>query len=200
MMRKYVFLLLFFSSSIVANDADVLLEKRLSASTVSGKFKQVVIQDKRMSKSAGRFEMSRPSKFRWEIISPMPQLIVSNGKKLWVFDKDLEQVTIRTIDKTHKGTPALFLSGYDRQIAKQYHIQYTKKSTQEVFVLLPKTKDGTYQKIELIYQNGTIASLKLKDELGQTLILSFYAVRMNKPLNNSRFEFKPPKGVDIVTE
>lgn len=189
------------SPQALAVDAKALLKQRTTAvKTLKANFQQTVTQDGRVSKSRGRFELMRPSKFRWQVTSPQPQLIVSNGDKLWIFDKDLDQVTIRKITKEHKGTPALFLSGYDDEVAKLYDIQYQKKGNLERFMLKPVTKEGTYRFIELSYKNTQISSLRLEDELGQALNLSFSKQQVNKPLNTSRFNFKPPKGVDVVTE
>ena len=197
----FISLLLCISINVEAIDAKALLQQRTTAvKTLKANFKQSVKQDNRTTKSRGRFELKRPSKFRWQVTSPQPQLIVSDGKKLWIFDKDLDQVTIRKVNNQHKGTPALFLSGYDDEVAKLYDISYEKKASTEIFHLKPRTKEGTYQFIELTYKNQRISGLRLQDELGQELRLAFSNQRINPIISRKRFEFVAPKGVDVVTE
>jgi len=177
------------------------LQKRLSTlKSMQANFKQTVTQDGHKRYSRGQFLLQRPGKFRWQVTSPTEELIVSDGKTMWLYDKDLEQVTVRKLDGQLKQTPALFLSGYDKAIAERYQISKTDKKGVETYQLLAKNRTHDNQSLRLTFKGNALIALRLTDELGQQLDLRFTQLKTNSTIAAKNFAFIIPKGVDVVTE
>lgn len=147
--------------------------------------------------ATGKLWIKRPGKFRWNYETPYWQEIVSNGEKIWVYDADLEQVTIKKIDIALGNTPALLLSN-DRPLDESFIIKsLTESANMSEVELLPKDTDAGFKRIYLRFSNGTISGMEMEDNLGQTTLMVFQNVRRNSALDDALFQFIPPKGVDI---
>ncbi len=200
-MKKLIVIASLLITSFVYSAEQDLLKIRLNGlSSMKASFKQIVKEGGRViQRNNGLLYLQRPGKFRWLISLPTKQLIISNGKVLWIYDEDLEQVTIKKLDQELKGTPALFLSGYDKKLTDDYAIKYIKLKNIETFILTPKILErNSYAWIKLIYQKSILNGLSLKDKLGQTTTLSFYNIKSNLQLDSKLFNFIPPKDVDVV--
>jgi len=191
-----------FSSSVFCQTPEVLVQSKLNAMrTMTANFKQVVKAKKReVSRSSGNMALERPGRFRWLTIEPMEQLIVADGKKMWIYDKDLEQVTVKKQEKGLGGTAALFLSGYDENITKDYTVTQNVKGKTAVFDLKSKSQKENFQRIKLIFTGDTLTGLELYDQLGQITYVSLLKIKANPKLDTRLFQFKPPKGVDVVQQ
>ena len=124
-MKKLMLIALFsFSSCLFSQSAGELLQEKLNAiKSMTAQFNQIVKAKKReISRSSGTMALQRPGKFRWETKDPMEQLVVADGKKMWVYDVDLEQVTVKKQEKGLGGTAALFLSGYDDTVTRDFNV------------------------------------------------------------------------------
>lgn len=183
-----------------ASASDDLQERLTTLKSMQANFKQTVTQDGHKRYSRGRFMLQRPGKFRWHVTSPAEELIVSDGKTMWLYDKDLEQVTVRKLNGQLKQTPALFLSGYDKAIAERYQVTKSDKNGLETFQLLAKNRTEGNQSLRLTFKGHALAALKLTDELGQQLDLLFSQLKVNVAIAGTNFDFIIPKGVDVVTE
>lgn len=148
----------------------------------------------------GQMALQRPNKFRWEITSPNKQLIIADGKTLWVYDVDLEQVT-KKLQETHDiNNPAMLLSG--SVVSLQHNFSIKLLSTQDIgqwFELKPMTDQGMFEWIRLHFINGKLFGMQLADNLGQKSELLFKNVKTNTALKPTLFHFTPPKGVDVIS-
>ena len=185
-----------------AISAEAQLQERLNKmSTMKANFKQVVRTDKRVvSSSSGTMAMQRPGKFRWKTISPMEQLVIADGKKLWVYDIELEQVTVKKQTKGIGGTAALFLSGVDNNVERDFKVQIRRSGTTEHFDMKALAHDANFQRIKMLFKNKTLHELILFDQLGQKTSVNLSKIINNPKLPKKYFTFKPPRGVDVVQQ
>lgn len=155
-----------------------------------------------IQKSYGRMAMQRPGKFRWQVTKPIPQLIIANQSRLWIYDPDLEQVTIRSLTRVAGETPALLLSHVDGQLNNDFSIASAPNSSAKMlwFTLTPKKSDSTFATVEMAFLNKQIQVMRLKDHLGHTTLIQFKNIKTNLNLSASLFTFKAPKNVDVIDE
>ncbi len=154
--------------------------------------------------ASGTFQFQRPGKFRWVYDKPYEQWIVGDGEKLWIYDKDLNQVTVRKLGGALGQSPAAILAGSD-DLEKNFVIKDAGvKDGLEWLEATPKAKDTTFETVRIgLRREGGVASLaamELADTFGQTSVLSFGKVERNPALAADLFRFVPPKGADVFGE
>jgi outer membrane lipoprotein carrier protein len=148
--------------------------------------------------SRGTLAISRPGKFRWDYREPHEQIIVSDGTKVWLYDKDLEQVTVRRFDSTLSSTPAMLLSG-DNTIRTQFNVVATTQEGGATWVALePKRNDTDFKSVRLGFEGNGLRYMELADKLGQTTRLEFIDLKRNPPANSNQFTFVPPPTADVI--
>ena len=170
--------------------------------SLRGEFSQTVL-DPRMKVSEqaqGTLALQRPGKFRWDYKAPYHQLIVANGDKVWIYDMELEQVTVKAIGDAMGNTPAQLLSSGDSLEKSFTVIEQGKSGDLEWVELIPKQKDTSFEKVRLGFDQRDLRSMELIDNFGQTTRLQFSQLERNPKLVPSLFDFKPPPGVDVVGE
>ncbi|MGQ3892293.1 outer membrane lipoprotein chaperone LolA [Legionella sp. CNM-4043-24] len=202
-MKKFlVLVLVLIVNTALAQSASEDVQARLNAiRSMTADFTQVVKAGRReVSNSSGSMALLRPGRFRWQTNSPLEQLIVADSKKLWVYDVDLEQVTVKKQEKGLGGTPALFLSGYDDTVARDFDVVETSKGDRAGFELRAKSSKENYQRVVLSFKGDALDRIEFFDQLGQHTIVSLSKVKTNPTLAARLFQFKPPKGVDIVEQ
>jgi outer membrane lipoprotein carrier protein len=152
--------------------------------------------------SNGQMALDRPGKFRWEVKKPIPQLIIANDKKLWIYDPDLAQVTIKLLNQSAGDTPALLLSHVGAVLSDNYVVTTVteKPATLSWFMLKPKNNDNMFQAVEMGFNGNKISEMRLKDHLGHTTAIKFVNATTNTNLPAMLFSFKVPKGVDVIDE
>ena len=183
------------------SSADVLQNKLNALATMTADFKQTVkAKQKTLSRSSGTMALQRPGHFRWKTIDPMEQLIVADGQKMWIYDIELEQVTVKKQDTGLGGTAALFLSGYDNKVAQDFDVTETNEGKNSVFDLQAKAGKESFQRIKLIFSKEQLTGLELYDQLGQTTYVALSQIKSNGKVPATLFQFKPPKGVDVVKQ
>ena len=123
---------------------------------------------------------------------------VSVHYTLWLYDPDLEQVTIQKLDQRLTHTPALLLSGDVSRISDNFEVSYQETSGVADFILRPKAKDSLFDNLRLSFRNGVINDMQLIDSVGQRTNILFSGVRMNLPLEQKLFSFQPPPGTDVI--
>lgn len=148
---------------------------------------------------SGVMQVKRPGQFRWETTSPMQQLIVTNGQTVWIYDPDLEQATRQKMDSQVGNTPALLLSGQPDQIKKAFRVTQPNRSVAS-FVLYPRSKDGSFERLTIRFQGDLPSQMLLQDSLGQTTDIQFSSVKLNPRLSDQLFVFKPPVGTDVIDQ
>ncbi|MBF7140758.1 MULTISPECIES: outer membrane lipoprotein chaperone LolA [Pseudomonas] len=192
------------SLSALADDQAVksltqLLEK---SQTLTGRFSQLTLDGggTQLQETSGEMALQRPGLFNWHTDAPQEQLMVSDGKKVSLWDPDLEQVTIKTLDQRLTQTPALLLSGDVSKISQSFDITYKEAGDVIDFVLKPKTKDTLFDSLRLSFRRGLINDMQLIDGVGQRTNILFMNVKANEPVPASKFTFVPPKGADVIQE
>ncbi len=205
-MKKILFLIsLFFYMNVYANPATIQLTELLSAiQTLQADFTQTISNPqskKTIQQSSGHVILQQPGKFRWEVKKPVAQLIVANGKHLWIYDPDLEQVTIRSLNKEIGETPAFLLSNPRIALEKNFHVQAIKNTASlHWFLLIPKNRNTLVAFIKIGFLKNQIREMDLQDHLGHNTVIEFYNITLNHPLVSSLFNFKPPRHIDIIDE
>lgn len=195
-------MLLAFSGSVLSQTSGELLQAKLNAiRSMTADFKQVVkAKQREVSRSSGTMALERPGRFRWQTKQPMEQLVVADGKKMWVYDVDLEQVTVKKQEKGLGGTAALFLSGYDDTVARDFDVTQKNEGKTIIFNLKSKSSKANFQRIKLVFTADNLTGLELHDQLGQITTVKLNQIKSNPKLAVKLFQFKPPKGVDIVKQ
>lgn len=146
----------------------------------------------------GVVDISKPGKFRWEYRHPYRQLIVSDGTTLWVYDVDLEQVSMNPLANGGAGSPAELLVG-DIDLEQHYVVVELGVEVDISWVsLTPRVDANQYQTIELGLDKGGLRAMRLRDNLNQLTTIQFDRVQNNVAIEPARFEFVPPTGVDVV--
>lgn len=146
----------------------------------------------------GDCSIERPGRFRWNYREPYQQVIVSDSSKLWIYDEDLAQVTVNQVIAGAPGTPAELLSA-QFDVATRYTVAHLGPlEGYDWYRLHPKDAKTQFQEVELGFADHEIKAMRLKDNLGQTTLLHFEAVKRNAPMAQTLFQFTPPAGVDVV--
>ena len=202
-MKKIVLsVLLAFTGSAFCQSAGDELQAKLNAMrTLTANFKQVVKSKQReISHSSGTMALERPGRFRWQTKAPMEQLVVADGQKLWVYDVDLEQVTVKKQEKSLGGTAALFLSGYDNTVTRDFEVSANNSGANQAYDLHSKSPKANFQRLKLVFNNNVLITIEMFDQLGQHTIVNLTNVKPNPKVASNLFQFKPPKGADVVQQ
>ncbi len=193
-----------FNSLSYAEDKPVRQLKAFLKNTKSltADFKQVLINEagNPTQTSYGVFYLQRPGKFRWDYLKPFQQQIVSTTGKVWFYDTDLEQVTIKKLDESMGSTPALLLSG-DLSLEDNYTMEQQGIDGELMWVkLVPKSQQSSFKYVLIGLNNESLGGMELSDNFGQLTRIYFSNVILNPPLKQTLFEFKAPKGVDVFSD
>jgi chaperone LolA len=150
--------------------------------------------------ASGRMAFSRPGKFRWDYTAPYEQLIVGDGARLWLYDADLDQVTVKPLGDVVAGTPAALLAG-DNAIEKYFRLKDAGESGgMEWLEATPKGSDSSFERIRMGFRGDVLTQMELFDHFGQRTTLKLTRFARNPSLPAARFRFTPPKGADVVGE
>jgi len=148
--------------------------------------------------ASGTLAISRPDRFRWDYREPYSQVIVADGARIWIYDSDLEQVTVRKLDETLSATPAMLLSGRSNLADNFAVTQASQEGSVEWIRMEPRRDDTDFKWIRLGFEGAVLKYMQLADKLGQTTSLEFSKVERNPPLDPSRFTFTVPPGADVI--
>ncbi|ACO78993.1 outer-membrane lipoprotein carrier protein [Azotobacter vinelandii CA] len=172
------------------------------AQTLTARFSQLSLDGSgtQLQETSGEMALKRPGLFRWHTDAPQEQLLVSNGKTVWLYDPDLEQVTVRSLDQRLTHTPALLLSGDLSKIGENFEITHKEAGGVVDFILKPKSKDTLFDNLRLSFRDGVVNDMQLIDGVGQRTNILFFGVKMNQSLDAAQFDFKVPEGTDVIQE
>ena len=170
-----------------------------SVRTLTADFIQQTIDEKGKisQESRGKFYLKRPGKFRWTYQLPYRQEIVADGGKVWFYDPDLEQVTVKTIDSALGSAPALLLSGQLKLSQRFVVTAQGKKDDLSWLELKPKDEEDVFRRLRVEMKDGRLHSMELADNFGQLTRIRFSEMKLNIPLGDEIFKFVPPPGVDV---
>src|ERR1700730_15379733 len=148
--------------------------------------------------AAGRLYLQRPGKFRWDYSQPSEQLVLTDGKQIWFYDKDLAQANVRDMDTSLASTPASLLSG-NGSVTTQFNVTALPRGEGlQWFQLVPKHADTDFQLVRIGFDKGELRSMFLADKLNQITQLTFSNSKRNLPLAPDLFSFTPPPAVDVI--
>ena len=185
-----------------ASGLDDFLAFNSSAKTATARFEQQVFDraGKAVEKASGTFAFQRPGKFRWVYDKPNKQVLVGDGVKLWIYDPDLAQVTVKRIGQAISSTPAALLAGKD-DITALFTLRDAGTADGLNWVeATPKAQDTGFERVRLGLQGKTLAAMELHDQLGGRTMLRFLDLKANAPVAADSFRFTPPKGADVLED
>jgi outer membrane lipoprotein carrier protein len=185
-----------------AGAVDKLYRFLETTKTLSADFAQTVVakNGRRPRQSAGTMLILRPGRFRWQTDKPYSLLLVGDGERVWMYDPDLRQVTVRKMDAALGGTPAALLAGTD---ALENGFELRDLETREGLEwleALPKSPDSGFGKLQLGFEGDDLKAMEILDNFGQTTSLVFFNLLRNPPLPAAQFTFVPPAGIDVIGE
>ena len=188
-----------------ADPLETLREFTRNAKTGRANFSQTVSAPDGLKKksSSGSFEFSRPDRFRFSYTKPFEQQIVADGHKVWLYDQDLNQVTVRPMSQALGATPASLLAGgamdKDFELVNAPVKDAPAKDDLDWVQARPRQKEGaTVQTLRIGFRGKALAALEIVDAFGQRSLLQFSAVELNPRLPDDTFRFVPPKGADVI--
>ena len=168
--------------------------------TARGEFEQKIFDRNRklLQESRGTLAFSRPGKFRWSYVKPYAQLIVGDGSKVWIYDEDLKQVTVKKLDQALGSTPGALLAGNNEAMRAFNLSDRGEKDGLEWLEALPRDKESGFERIRMGFNSSGLKVMELVDSLGQTTVLRFASLERNPRLDPGLFRFSPPKGADVI--
>ncbi|MBL8226014.1 MAG: outer membrane lipoprotein chaperone LolA [Chromatiales bacterium] len=150
--------------------------------------------------SAGEVVMQRPGRFRWDYATPYVRTIVADGERLWLYEADLEQVTVRRLSDGLGDTPAALLTGRD-DVLKRFAVQRAWEADGLAWsALRPRTAEGDFAELRLGFRGNVLLALELDDRLGQRTRIDFQSPRLNAAVPADTFRFMPPAGADVIDD
>jgi len=168
--------------------------------TARGEFEQKIFDGNRklLQESRGVLAFSRPGKFRWSYLKPYAQLIVGDGSRVWIYDEDLKQVTVKKLDLALGSTPAALLAGNNEAMRAFRLSDKGSRDGLEWLEALPRDKEGNFETIRMGFSPSGLQVMELVDGFGQTTVLKFKMLERNPKLDAGLFRFSPPKGADVI--
>jgi len=170
--------------------------------TARADFEQKVFdrEKKLVQQSKGSFSFLRPGRFRWSYAQPYAQLIVGDGARVWIYDEDLNQVTVRAMARALGSTPAALLAGA-ADVERAFELSDAgSRDGLEWLEAKPREREAGFERIRLGMGTAGVQAMELADHFGQTTVLRFSNIVRNPPLEPSTFRFTPPKGADVLGE
>ncbi len=168
--------------------------------TLSGQFSQTILDanGKTIDASSGLLKLQAPRQFRWDVQKPEPQLVIADGDNIWVYDIELEQVSVRPQSFDESNSPLAVL--LDLAMLDQEFIvsEAGKQSGLQWLQLKSRAKEPEFQSAKLGFDKSGLAQMRLTDNFGQRTEIRFSQWRKNTALKAAEFQFTPPEGVDVV--
>lgn len=173
--------------------------------SLQANFQQQMVNNKGvvLQKSSGKMWLQKPGKFRWSIEGKDKRLVIADGKQIWDYDIDLDQVTVQPFSQGQTSAPIFFLTGDTQSLSKDFTVANLTKNQalpdcDQSFELKPKQSQGAFQWIRVGFKNKALKTLEVLDQLGQQARFQFTELVLNSKIPATQFQFKPPPGVDVV--
>lgn len=161
-------------------------------------------QAARTKNSSGSFEFQRPGKFRFVYTKPFEQTIVADGKTLWLYDADLNQVTQRAQAQALGSTPAAILTSASdiKALRADFDLKAEPEADGLEWVLAsPRQSGGQLKSVRIGFTpEGQLAALDIEDSFGQRSLMQFRQLQIMGALPSATFQFTPPKGADVLRQ
>jgi outer membrane lipoprotein carrier protein len=198
-----ILLFLFHTTFVIAEgDKDPLQGFLDGFKSMEANFSQSLINEngEELEKTEGVLILQQPGKFHWAYETPYTQKIISNGDVIWVYDEDLEQLTIRNMGNAINETPAGIILGNNDITEHFVQVNMGVIEGYDWIELTPKNLEAQYRNIRLGFDKSKLGMMIILDNLGQTTRIDFSDVKKNTDLPSSTFEFEIPEGVDVIDE
>lgn len=179
-----------------------LKDKLDQLQSLSGEFQQT-LSDKAgvvVQESSGEFHLLRPNYFLWQSEAPYAQTVLGTPDKVWVYDPDLEQVTIQSRTPEQKNNPASLLAGNAEQIRDTFEVSASSSDGVTTYRLIPTTDESSYTRVDFVFADDALQSLAFADKLEQTTHITFAELDHNTQLSEDFFTFTPPEGTDVIVD
>lgn len=169
---------------------------------MEGNFRQQVIDSRGqvLEDASGAVAMQRPGRFRWDYQTPFKRVIVADGDRVWLYEADLDQVTIRKLTSGIGDTPAALLTG-EESVLERFTVEksWTEGGLAQVR-LIPRSAESDFAGVTLGFDGAELRQLLLDDRLGQQTRIDLSGVRTNPTLSPDLFRFQPPPGADVIDD
>lgn len=153
---------------------------------------------KQVKQSFGTLSLKRPDRFRWDYAKPNEETIVADGRKLWIYDAQLQQVTVKSMNANLATSPAVLLAG-SNDVDKNFTVTDLGEKDGLAWVqLTPKVKDSDFDSVKLGFRGSDISVMELKDNLGGLTRIELEHLQRNPSLSDEGFKFIPPTGADVI--
>jgi outer membrane lipoprotein carrier protein len=203
---KYLFTALALLFAVFTASADPATEQ-LSAQLANMQafktdFTQKITDEKGelLQEASGELIIQRPRKLYWSTQQPYQHLVVTDGKVLWIYDIDLEQVSRQPFSDDLDQAPALLLSGEIEQISKHYAVSTSMVDNTLRFELHPKKSGSVFQRMTVDFNNKKLLGMSLTDNFGQLTEIIFSKLELNPQIDPELFNFSPPEGLDVIID
>ena len=201
-MRFALLFLVFISANSDAAAIERFKAFARTSQSARADFEQKVVDraGKTVQQVKGNFVFQRPGKFRWVYAKPADQVIVGDGERVWIHDRELNQVTVRRLSRALGSTPAALLAG-DADVEKAFDLtEAGMRDGLEWLEAKPKEREAGFERIRMGFGAGGIEAMELSDHFGQTTVLRFSNLARNPKVDPAEFKFTPPKGADVLGE
>lgn len=205
-MSRFLLVLMLSLSPLLARAAEPVAELAqllAAAKSVEARFEQTVsgAAGQPAQRATGVMHVARPQLFRWDVKVPFEQLIIADGKQVWVYDPDLAQAVVRPFDRQLADTPALLFSGDAQKIGERYDVTLAgSEGDARRFLLKPHDAEALFESLQVSFRKGRLSEMLLVDSLGQKTTIAFSDVKLNGKSPASLFRFEPPAGTDVIRE
>lgn len=201
-MRYLIALMLALPIAAQAGGVDRLKSFYRNTNAFKARFHQTVVdpQGRKMQEVDGNMQLQRPGRFRWDYEKPYVQQIIGDGQKVWLYDPDLNQVTVRSLSKALGSSPAALLAG-SKDVENGFVLKDEGRQDDLEWVqAIPKDKESGFEKIYIGFKGEVLAEMELHDSFGHITVIEFIDLQKNPAGNSQAFKFIPPTGADIVGE
>jgi outer membrane lipoprotein carrier protein len=189
------------STAYGATDGAERIAARLEpVARFSAEFVQTVRGSRREVRESaeGYIHIERPRRFKWVVEDPYPQVIVTKGEELYIYDPDLDQVQVRAFDEAMQGTPALVLAGNAAEIDAQFDVVERSEGDATVFTLTPKSPQALYTELMMTFAADDLVGIDIVDSLGQVTEVRFYNGTRDAEFPQNEFDFTVPPNADVI--
>ncbi len=198
-----ILLLILVAINCQANPASQdLIQLLQPTGSMQAKFIQTILDNanKPIARLEGNMALQRPGHFRWEVVSPIHQIIIVDKTKLWIYDPSIKQLLIRPAQSIFGGTPAFLLTNVNL-LGKEFSVtRITSPKNWQWFAVTPKRKEKMFDTIQVGFFNHQLNELRMQDGLGHNLVVRFSQVRTQTSLPKNLFKLTVPANVDVVDQ
>lgn len=202
MVRLLFLIIAFAMQDANASGLERMREYFKNIQTAQADFRQMVTdkQGHKTQEVTGTMRLQKPNKFRWDYNKPFVQEIVGDGEKIWIYDPELSQVTVRSISKATASSPAALLAG-GKEMERYFTIKdVSRKGELEWVSAIPKVGESGFERVFLGFKGDELIEMELHDSFGNRTAIEFTNLERNPKLARDLFKFTPPRDADVVGE